>query len=157
MPHVPLLLHLAFKFPLEDVERDLKRTVAKVERWCKRAMFTRRGVALVVVTDETPRQLVDRLRSTLESVTTLEDFWCHSLPADVAGRHGNLDTLEERGREAWAHARKLNETQHMRKPKGRNWFGKHGPRDVQLGAPVEMSVYARAERKPPRKFDREKG
>lgn len=110
------LLRVEFKFDLED--RDTKRAIAQIisaiRKPAKAAMHCKRSFALVITSSETSAELLSRMRPTLENISAIDNYWCHVAPRGVIARHGNMDPLATRVREAWEEIGERRNSKNMR-------------------------------------------
>jgi len=112
-----LLLRIAFKYELERTANDIHRIHRAINRnWCFPAMHSKRAVAFVILSEESEKELVDRIRPHLEKISGIENFWCHILPCEIAAKDGATDPLVSYVREAWEELRKRNKPDYVRQP-----------------------------------------
>ncbi|MGX1100889.1 hypothetical protein [Amorphus sp. MBR-141] len=150
MGYQPLLLQLELKYELEDAGRDVIRLQGAIKRWCKAACHVKRGVSLLIVTDESSETLVERLRPTLESISSIDNWRCYVAPSTVTCRNGTLDTLATRCHEAWLEAGQRNKPKHVSQPKSADAvFLRRGIKEDERRAVVKMSVKPRGMRQTP--------
>lgn len=95
----PLLLRLEFTFELEHASYALKPILQAMKRDYWRCAHGKRSIALVILTEESSRDLVRRLR--LDEVTSIEDYSCHVAPIGAVSKHGGLSTLHAALDKAW--------------------------------------------------------
>jgi hypothetical protein len=112
----PHLLRVEFKFDLEskDSQRAIGTIIKNVRRPAKAAMHCKRSIALVITTAETSTELLTRLRPVLEEISAIDNYWCHLAPPAVVARHGGLDPLVTRVKEAWEEIRKGRKSYNVR-------------------------------------------
>ena len=112
-----LLLRVGFKYEMERTANDISRIHRAINRsWCFPAMHSKRMVAFVILTEESEKELVDRVRPALDRITGIENYWCHIMPSDVAAMNGDSDPLTCYVREAWEELRKRNNPNYVRQP-----------------------------------------
>jgi hypothetical protein len=108
---------VALKFDLEHAQSDVHKIGAAIGGVRFPAMHSRRGVAYVVVTEESEDQLLDRLRPTLKALASVDNCWAFIIDRNVAALHGSIDPLVSRVNEAWDRAWQRNQSKNMRHPK----------------------------------------
>src|SRR5579864_6443034 len=79
-------------------------------------MHSKKAVAFVILTEESSEKLLERLTPTLESITSVENYWCHTILDDVVGRNGGIDPLRTYVTEAWQELGKRNKPNYVRQP-----------------------------------------
>jgi hypothetical protein len=99
-PRQPLLLRLEFNFEIEHAGYALKPIERSIYRDFWKCSHGKRSVVFVIVTQESSRELVTRLK--LDDVTALEDYCCHVAPIGAISKHGGLSTLHDALQKAWA-------------------------------------------------------
>ena len=110
------LLRVEFKFELEDRQSRaaIGQIITALKRPAKAAMHCKRSFALVVTSGESSTELLNRMRPTLEDISAVDNYWCHLAPRGVTARHGNLDPLANRVREAWEELGQRRSSNNMR-------------------------------------------
>lgn len=69
------LLHVAFRLRVEDLAYEIPKIVRAINRNRVRpVMHTKGGVAFVLLTEEPPSRLMQRVAPVLESITAVADF-----------------------------------------------------------------------------------
>src|SRR4051812_39992849 len=106
----PLMLHVEFNSDLEYSKRELGEVIRSIRAWARPCLHGRRSVCLVIVTRESPTELVNRLRTTLDSNTA--NYQCHIAPPAAVARHGSVDTLATQIKAAWDEIGKRRHSQH---------------------------------------------
>jgi hypothetical protein len=99
-PRQPLLLRLEFAFEIEHAGYALKPVERSIYRDFWKCSHGKRSVVFVIVTQESSRELVTRLK--LDEVTALEDYCCHVAPIGAISKHGGMSTLHDALQKAWA-------------------------------------------------------
>jgi hypothetical protein len=149
-----MLLRVALQYEIEKAASAVPRIISATKCWCKPAMHSKRMVAFVILTEETSEQLMDRLRPSLDSLTAIENYWCHTILPDVVARERNVDALTTYVREAWEELRKRNDPQNMRKSKRAEPVVVGYMKDFDSRAAVKMGIKGRRMWKPPEETDR---
>jgi len=150
MRYTALLLRVFFQFDLDapGIGHDGMKVGKAIQRWLKPAMHTKRGLAFVVVTNETAGQLVERVRPALDSISSIENYWCHTAPRDVVGKHGSIDPLTKFVHDAWDEVGKRNEPKHVRKAKRFQPFSERTVKEGESGAVDQVFAKFRRRWKP---------
>lgn len=113
-----LELSLQTRYPIEHLSRQDMIAIANItKRWARRAKHSKYTVSLVVVTNESPQELMDRIGAGLEAITAIERAQCSDLGRDVAATDGNMDPFVTFVREAWKEADRKNSSRVIREPK----------------------------------------
>ncbi|AMN43233.1 hypothetical protein [Rhodoplanes sp. Z2-YC6860] len=149
-----MLLRVAFQYEIEKTASAIPRIVTAVKRWCRPAMHSKRMVGFVILTEETSEQLMDRLRPTLESITAIENYWCHTILNDVVGRERNMDPLTFYVGEAWQELRKRNDPKYVRKPERAETLVVGYMKDFDSRTAVKMGIKGRRMWQKPESADR---
>jgi hypothetical protein len=145
----PLMLHVEFKSDLEYSKREFGEVIRAILRWARPCLHQRRSVCFVIVTAETPTELVNRLRTALDGNTA--NYQCHTAPNAAIARHGNIDTLVTQITAAWREIGERRNSHHMRQPQGRGTERRVD--DRQRGAIGQMGVEPRGAGKSTKDFD----
>jgi hypothetical protein len=120
MPATPqykvLLLRVCLKIQIEQSASVVGRVISATKRWCRPAMHSKQAVGFVILTEENSSEYLDRLRPTLEGITSVENYWCHTVLDDLVGRDGEIDPLRTYVLEAWQELRKRNKPNYVRQP-----------------------------------------
>lgn len=98
-PRQPLLLRLEFAFEIEHAGYALKPIERAICRDFWKCSHGKRSIAFVILTHESSRELVSRLK--LADVTSLEDYCCHVAPIGAISKHGGMSTLHDALKKAW--------------------------------------------------------
>jgi hypothetical protein len=138
--HQVLLLHIAFKLNILDIERDVKRVSSRIYRTFYPGMHTDKTICYAVITEEDEQQLVDRMRPALESIGSILNYWCEIAPHRIAGRDGHMDPLVTALGEAWGKTRELNKSKYMGHPQRLDSRVAGGIENSERAAPVKMRV-----------------
>ena len=117
-------------------------------------MHSKRAVAFVILTEETSSELLLRLKPTLETITSVENYWCHTILDDVVGMNGELDPLRTFVLEAWDELRKRNKSNYVRKPERAEPIVVGYMQDFDRRAAVKMGIKGRRPWKPAKEPDR---
>lgn len=152
MNHTVLELTFKFKYEWENLDRrDLARLLRSVKRWHKTAKYGGKIVSVLVVTDETSRHLMDRVRDDFAAVSALENYWCQTAGSDGLGMNGDMCPFQSRTAEAWEEARKRNYPKKMKHPRTANIWLNHGIDYVNRQKAVKMGIKPRKKRDAPEK------
>jgi hypothetical protein len=139
-----LLLRVGFLYELERTANDVSRIHRTIKRrWCYPAMHSKRMVAFVIVTEESPKRLMDRVGPTLEAISAIENYWCHYIFDDIVAKNGNMDPLTCYVREAWQEVRKRNSTDYVREPERAEPVIIGNMEGFNRRAAIEMGIKAR--------------
>lgn len=95
----PLLLQLEFAFEVQHADYALKPILRSIEREFWKCLHGKRSIALVILTEESSRDLVARLK--LSDVTTIVDYACFVAPIGAITKHGGFSTLHVALDKAW--------------------------------------------------------
>lgn len=115
-------VYIAFwslKFDPEEptAKKEIGQAKAKIQRWCHPALYAKRMIGFVVVTDETAQELAKRLGAETQDLQSLDNV--HVIlapqPDDIAcAMAGTFGPLNHWVRTAWVEARKRNGPQNVR-------------------------------------------
>lgn len=95
-----LLLQVFLKFEIEDCQRELK-SLRRLLGAAQPCMHEKRHIGFVLTTNEEPQELLDRLRSALET-DNIVDYTATFVLGKAAGKHGGLNSLVTRINAAYA-------------------------------------------------------
>jgi hypothetical protein len=87
-----MLLQVFLKFDIDYSDREInaiKRAIGKSSKPC---MHNSRHIGFVLTTNETPQELVNRLRDVLE-VDNITDYTAVNVLGKPAGKHGGLNSF----------------------------------------------------------------
>lgn len=90
-----ILLQVFLKFEPEHCDYELKRLAKALGPTTKPVMHNKFHIAFIVMTRETPQQLVDRLSPVLE-VDRFTDYTAVGVLGKPAGKHGGFNSLVTR-------------------------------------------------------------
>jgi hypothetical protein len=107
------------------------------------------------LTEETSSQLVERLKPTLDAITSIENYWCHTVLDDVVGRYGAIDPLTTYIVEAWQELRKRNQPNYVRQAERLEPIVVGNMENLDRRTLVEMGIKGRRSRKPSQNPDRQ--
>lgn len=143
-----LELTLKLKTDWEYLDRrDFARVVRATKRRYKTAKYGGKVVGLLVITDETATQLMERLRPVLEEITLVEDFWCQTAGRDAVGRHGNFCPFQSAIKAAWEEVANRTKAENVPKRRTRNIWLDNGIDYLNRKAAVKSALRPRGERK----------
>jgi hypothetical protein len=105
----PLIVVLSLSFPIEDVRKDIDILLKTVKCPVKACMHGKRLIAFVVVTHETIDQFLSRIKTVIDELGGIEDYWLFPAPNpdDVRGRAGHVSPLAHWLRMGWVETRQL--------------------------------------------------
>lgn len=149
-----LLLRVVLKIQIAhttQVVNDLHKAINR--NWCRPAMHGKQAVGFVILTEETPTELLQRIKPRLEAVTSVENYWCHAIFDDLVGRDGDFDPLRTYVVEAWQELRKRNKPEYFRKPERAEPLVIGYMQDLDRSTAVKMGIKGRASRKPLQNLD----
>jgi hypothetical protein len=149
-----MLLRVAFLLEIENIASEVSKIIRATRRWVRPAMHSKRAVGFVILTEETEDQLVQRLMPTLESISAVENYWCHIMVGNVVARHGSLDPLTTYVAEAWEELRKRNQPNYVRQTERSETIIIGNMENFDRGAAIKMGIKGRRSRNPPKNSDR---
>lgn len=127
-----VLLQVFLKFEFEHCEREIKGLRRAIGRTAHPCMHDKRHIGFVMMTNEDPQELLDRLRPVLE-VDNITNYTAVIPLGKAAGKHGGMNSLVTRVN--WAYsvlqggpAKYLRDSQTFIVPDGR----KSAPREVKV-------------------------
>jgi hypothetical protein len=144
-----MLLRVCFAVEIEAAGPAVARIIRAAKRWCRPAMHSKRAVAFVFLTEEKADQLLDRLKPTLEEITSVENYWCHTILDDVVGRYRSVDPLRTYVMEAWEELRKRNKPYYVRQPERAEAIVVGNMENFDRRAAVQMGIKGRRSWKVP--------
>ncbi|MGV0910328.1 hypothetical protein [Martelella sp. FOR1707] len=137
------------KYDWENLSRnDLARIAKVANRWMKRAKYGGKIIGMLVVTDETAQQFLDRIRSELDNISVVDDFWCQTAGSDGVGKFGVICPFQTAIAAAWEEAGKRNKPKKVSDFRTQNIWLKNGVDYFQREAAVKMGLKRSGERKP---------
>jgi len=136
-----VLLQIFLKFDAEYCVQALTKIKRAINKPMFPAMHDKRHMAFVIRTNESPQQLVDRLRHSLDD-DSITNCWAVIVNRNVACRDGGLDSLKTRVGMAYEQIRSAAKPQHV--PNGQV-FKKNLPKN----AAVQVAVKPKRKRKRP--------
>jgi hypothetical protein len=117
-------------------------------------MHSKQAVAFVILTEESPTELLRRIKVALEKVTSVENYWCHSVFDDIVGRDGDFDPLRTYVLEAWEELRKRNKPEYFRQPERAEALIVGNMENLDRGTAIKMGIKGRRPGKPLQNLDR---
>src|ERR1700722_4172515 len=111
----PLLLRVEFSFELEKANHLVARIVTSLRRKMWKCNYGKYGISLVVITEESSRELVKRLD--LDSMEAVTDYFCHIAPIGVITKGGGVNTLHTAVTKAWEEVGQRRNPEYMRQTK----------------------------------------
>ena len=148
-----MLLRVCFLLEIEAIGPAVGKIINVTKRWCKPAMHSKRAVAFVILTEEKSSELLERLKPTLESITSVENYWCHTILDDVVGRHGTVDPLNTYVLEAWKELGKRNKPDYVRQPERAETIVVGYMQDFDRRTAIQMGIKGRRVWKPTKETD----
>jgi hypothetical protein len=144
-----LELTIKLKYDWENLSRnDLSKIAKATNRWMKRAKYGGKIVGMLVVTNETAKELLDRIRSELDNISVIEDFWCQTAGSDGVGKFGNMCPFQTALSVAWEEARQRNYPNKVSDFRTQNVWLKNGVDYFNRQAAIKMGLGRAGERKP---------
>jgi hypothetical protein len=140
-------IRVCFLYEIEKIGGEVGRIIKAVQRWVRPAMHSKRAVGFVILTEEAPQELMQRLGPVLEGITSVENWWCHTVLSDVVGRHGSLDPLTTYVLEAWEVLRERNNPKYVRQPEVAETIIVGNMENFDRRAAIQMGIKARRSRK----------
>jgi len=143
-------LTVSFKYKKDRVDRGDVRKIAGVIR-CpfKVGKHSEHSISLVILSEGGASKLMDRLRSGLSDIGSVENFWLQTVGPDAIGQHGDMDPFTTYVKEMWAEASKRNKAKHFKQPRPSDVFVKHGIKEFDRKAAIKMGLRGPWKRKPP--------
>jgi hypothetical protein len=149
------VLHVAFRLEIENLAYEVPKIIRAINRnWVRPAMHTKGGVAFVILTEEAPDRLMQRVRPVLEGITAVDNFWLITPLDDVVARHGTMDALASFVSDAWEEVRKRNKSNYVREPERAEAIIVGNMQNFNRGAAVKMGIKGRRSRNAPEDPDR---
>jgi len=148
-----MLLTAYFLYEVERAASVVLQIQKAAKRWCRPTMAGKRAVSYVILTEESSRELVERLRPTLDGITTVFDYRCHTILDDVVGKE-SIDVLATYVAEAWEELRKRNHPDYVRQPERSETIIVGNMENFDRRTAVQMGFKARRVWKPPEDPDR---
>lgn len=150
----PLLLRVEFDFPLESANHVIAKIIGPMQRQIFKCCHGKYSMAIIVMTDESSHELVDRLR--LKQITGIADYSCHVAPIGAICMHGGMNTFATALDKAWDAVGKRRNPEYMRQTKRFDPRFEDRVKDPQSGAIRKMKVKPPSPRQPPEYPDRYK-
>ena len=138
----PLLLRLEFQYPLEQAGSTLGKIIGSLQRPMFKCNHWKYSISLIVVTDESARDLVKRLG--LDDIDAVEDYCCHVAPIGAITKHGGMNSFFTSLDKAWDAVGKRRHPEYVRQTKRFDPRFEDRVKDPERGAVSKMKV------KPPR-------
>jgi hypothetical protein len=149
------VLHVAFRLQIENLAYEIPKIVRAIDRnWVRPAMHTKGGVAFVLLTEEPPERLMQRVAPVLESITAVDKFWLITPLDDVIARDGALDPLVTFVREAWEEVRKRNKANYVRQAERAEAIIVGNMENFDRSTAVKMGIKGRRPRNTSKDSDR---
>jgi hypothetical protein len=149
------VLHVAFRLEIENLAYEVPKIIRAINRnWVRPAMHTKGGVAFVLLTEERPEGLMQRVKPVLEGITAVDNYWLITLLDDVIARHGTMDALATIVSEAWEEVRKRNKPNYVREPERAEAIIVGNMQNFNRSAAVKMGIKGRRFRNAPEDPDR---
>lgn len=98
--------------------RDIGAAKAAIKRWCHPALYGRRLIGFVVVSDESAIELATRLAAETATLSNIDNVHVIGAPQpdDIACANvGTFGPLNHWVRAGWVEARERNKPKHMRR------------------------------------------
>jgi hypothetical protein len=115
------------KFDPEDDRKKIASAKATIKAWCHPAIYGKRAIGFVVVTDESASDLALRLRVANQDSSDMDNIHIILAPEseDIACAFAlNFGPLNHWVRAGWVEARQRNAPKHMRHRQRRELFAK---------------------------------
>jgi hypothetical protein len=109
-----LRLDVQFKSSLSWIGKDIETIIASVNALkdgVKLGMHTEKTICMVFVTQEHPRDPMERLKPLLAELNSVNNYWCGDCPDNFIGMNGSYDPATVAIQEAWRTADFLTATQ----------------------------------------------
>lgn len=147
MQKQPLLLRLEFAYPLENANHVIGSVLKALQRTAFKCGHTKYGITLIVVTEETSRDLVKRLG--LNSETAIVDYHCHVAPIGAITKHTGICPFHDALDKAWNAVGERRNPEYMRQAKRFDPRFERRVKNPESGAVREMIVKPAGAGKPP--------
>jgi hypothetical protein len=141
-----------FLYEVERAAPVVVKIVNATRRWCRPVMAGKRSIEFIILTEENSQQLVERLRPTLDSITTISDYKCGVIQNDVIGKEP-VDVLATYVAEAWQELRKRNHPDYVRQGERGEPVVVGNMENFDRRTAIEMGIKARRSGKPPKDSD----
>lgn len=115
-----LVLQVVTTVDLELVNQELKAILVSIKRWCK-WIKVHRLQSFVIITNETPAELRQRLSDVLIDRPGIGGSYCFSAPDDLVGHYGELEALRYHIDAAWFEVRQREQAKNVGNTKRRNF------------------------------------
>jgi len=144
------VLHVAFRLQIENLAHEIPKIVRAINRnWVRPTMHTKGGVAFVILTEEAPERLMQRVAPVLESITAVDNYWLITLLDDALARNGAIDPFATYIREAWEEVRKRNKSNYVRQPERAEAIIVGNMENFDRSAAIKMGIKGRRSRDAP--------
>jgi hypothetical protein len=148
----PLLLRLEFAYPLENANHVIGPLITSLKRKMFKCGHTKHGITLIVVTEESSRELVKRLG--LDDNSSVIDYHCHVAPIGAITKHGGISPFYDALDKAWNAVGQRRNPEYVRQTKRFDPRIERRVKDPERGAVREMIVKVSGAGKPPQYPDR---
>ena len=142
-----VLLQIFLKRDAEYCIKELADIRRNVRRPLDPAMHDKRHLALVIQTQETPAELMQRLRNVLD-VDAINNYWALIPNRNVVSKYGGLDSLATRVKMAYQVILNTTQTQDVRE--GHLGVGKNFRRNASIEVSIKRSRSRKLAKKPDR-------
>lgn len=147
---------LVFKFPWKEVSRsrmiDMHRAIARKTIPGKESTHM---TSMLIISDETAAQLMDRIRDRTMEVCPIESMWAQEIGADATGYVPAFDPFAARVLIACTTALNWNEAKNLGKRRPHDSRVKDRVKKLDRGAEFEVDFRLPGERKAIRNSDRD--
>jgi hypothetical protein len=149
------VLHVAFRLQIENLAYEVPKIIRAINRnWVRPAMHTKGGVGFVLLTEELPERLMQRVAPVLEGITAVDNYWLITPLDDIIARNGAVDPLATYVNEAWEEVRKRNKSNYVRQPERSEAIIVGNMQNFDRGAAIKMGIKGRSSRNPSKGSDR---
>jgi hypothetical protein len=139
---------MEFEFPLENANHIIGPLITSIKRPLWKCCYWKYSISLVIVTHETPLELVQRLG--LDNIEAIVDHSCHVAPIGAITKHGGINTLHTAISKAWETVGQRRNPEYMRQTKRFDPRVERRVEDRERGAIREMRVKPPSVRQPPK-------
>lgn len=146
-------LSVYFLYEVERASPVVVKVLNATHRWCRPVMAGKRSVEFIILTEENSQQLVQRLRTTLDSITTISDYKCGVVQNDIVGKEP-VDVLATYVADAWEELRKRNHPDYVRQPERSEPIVVGNMENFDRRTAIQVGIKARRSGKPPKNPDR---
>jgi hypothetical protein len=148
MQQQPIVLRLVFAFELERAGHVVGKVIQPLKRQMWKCCHEKYGLTLLVLTEETPLALVQRLA--LDEIDAIVDYTAHVAPIGVITKYGGMNSFHTAITKAWDAVGQRRNPEYMRQTKRFDPRVERRVEDRERGAIRQMRIEPPSVRKPPK-------